>query len=203
MSRLWIESTVIRVPAVKAPRISGVRLALPGRHIADALAAARPDVVHLASPFVLGAWAIKPAVRLDVPVDAYLPADYVPFEAAKIDLHRRIGTPRQRHPDALRAPRRTELIDHELHALVDASGRAVHRQPIVLLAGHGQHIPYQPAETLAGVKALATLPSLPEMRAKLLGTIVAPATRLATVIRAPAGQLARVVNAYAQKGAAG
>ena len=39
---------------------------------------------------------------------------------------------------------------------------------------------------LAGVKALATLPSLPEMRAKLLGTIVAPATRLATVIRAPA-----------------
>jgi len=52
---------------------------------------------------------------------------------------------------------------------------------------------------LAGVKALATLPSLPEMRARLLGTIAAPATRLATVIRAPAAQLARVVNAYAQK----
>jgi large subunit ribosomal protein L10 len=52
---------------------------------------------------------------------------------------------------------------------------------------------------VAGVKALATLPSLPEMRAKLLGTIAAPATRLATVIRAPAAQLARVLSAYADK----
>jgi large subunit ribosomal protein L10 len=52
---------------------------------------------------------------------------------------------------------------------------------------------------LAGVKALATLPSLPEMRAKLLGTIVAPATRLASIINAPGGGLARVINAYAQK----
>ena len=52
---------------------------------------------------------------------------------------------------------------------------------------------------VAGVKALATLPSLPEMRAKLLGTIAAPATRLATVIRAPAAQLARVLSAHADK----
>lgn len=53
------------------------------------------------------------------------------------------------------------------------------------------------------VKALATLPSLPELRAKLLGTIAAPATRLATVIRAPAAQLARVVDAKAKKAAEG
>jgi large subunit ribosomal protein L10 len=53
---------------------------------------------------------------------------------------------------------------------------------------------------VAGVKALATLPSLSEMRAKLLGTIVAPATRLATIINAPGSGLARVVNAYAKKG---
>lgn len=52
---------------------------------------------------------------------------------------------------------------------------------------------------VAGVKALATLPSLPEMRARLLGTIAAPATRLATVIRAPAAQLARVLQAHADK----
>jgi large subunit ribosomal protein L10 len=51
------------------------------------------------------------------------------------------------------------------------------------------------------VKALATLPSLPELRAKLLGTIAAPATRLATVIRAPASQLARVIDAKAKKAA--
>lgn len=52
---------------------------------------------------------------------------------------------------------------------------------------------------VASVKALASLPSLPEMRAKLLGTIAAPATRLATVVRAPAGQLARVLHAHAEK----
>ncbi|HET7591310.1 MAG TPA: transcription-repair coupling factor [Solirubrobacterales bacterium] len=40
-------------------------------------------------------------VRLDVPVDAYLPAAYVPFEAAKIDIHRRIVAARE--PGQLRA----------------------------------------------------------------------------------------------------
>jgi large subunit ribosomal protein L10 len=50
-----------------------------------------------------------------------------------------------------------------------------------------------------GVKALATLPSLDELRAKLLGMISTPATRIAGVLQAPAGQLARVVGAYAQK----
>ena len=34
-------------------------------------------------------------VRLDVPVDAYLPATFVPFEAAKIDIHRRIVAARE------------------------------------------------------------------------------------------------------------
>src|SRR2546430_17646707 len=34
-------------------------------------------------------------LRFDVPVDASLPADYVPFEAAKIDLHRRIAAARE------------------------------------------------------------------------------------------------------------
>lgn len=53
------------------------------------------------------------------------------------------------------------------------------------------------------VKALATLPSLPEIRARLLGTIAAPATRLATVIGAPATQLARVIDAKAKKSAEG
>jgi large subunit ribosomal protein L10 len=51
-----------------------------------------------------------------------------------------------------------------------------------------------------GVKALASLPSLNELRAKLLGMIQTPATRIAGVVAAPAGQLARVLNAYATKG---
>ncbi len=50
-----------------------------------------------------------------------------------------------------------------------------------------------------GVKSLATLPSLDELRAKLLGLINAPATRVATVVAAPASQLARVFSAYAKK----
>lgn len=53
-----------------------------------------------------------------------------------------------------------------------------------------------------GVKALATLPSLDELRAQFVGLLQTPATRVAGVLQAPAGQLARVVNAYAQKGEA-
>jgi transcription-repair coupling factor (superfamily II helicase) len=47
-------------------------------------------------------------VRLDVPVDAYLPASFIPFEAAKIDVHRRIVAARE--PGQLRAIR-DELSD--------------------------------------------------------------------------------------------
>jgi large subunit ribosomal protein L10 len=53
-----------------------------------------------------------------------------------------------------------------------------------------------------GVRALATLPSLDELRAKLLGLLVAPATKLAQLSTAPAAKLARVVGAYAAKDAA-
>ena len=49
------------------------------------------------------------------------------------------------------------------------------------------------------VKALASLPSLNELRARLVGMIQTPATRIAGVVAAPAGQLARVMNAYATK----
>ena len=49
---------------------------------------------------------------------------------------------------------------------------------------------------LNGVKALAELPSLDELRAKLIGTILAPATKLAQLTTAPAAKLARVFAAY-------
>ncbi len=47
-----------------------------------------------------------------------------------------------------------------------------------------------------GVQALAKLPSLDELRAKLVGLVQAPATKVAGVLQAPAGQLARVFSAY-------
>jgi large subunit ribosomal protein L10 len=53
-----------------------------------------------------------------------------------------------------------------------------------------------------GVKALAALPSLDELRAKIVGLVQAPATKLAQLVNAPAGKLARVVGAYATKEAA-
>ncbi|MCO6186409.1 50S ribosomal protein L10 [Rhizobium sp. L1K21] len=50
-----------------------------------------------------------------------------------------------------------------------------------------------------GVKSLASLPSLDELRAKIVGMIQTPATRIAQVVNAPAGQLARVFSAYSKK----
>jgi len=46
------------------------------------------------------------------------------------------------------------------------------------------------------------MPSLDELRAKLVGLIQAPAQKLVGVTQAPAAQLARVFNAYATKDAA-
>ena len=53
-----------------------------------------------------------------------------------------------------------------------------------------------------GVKALASLPSLDELRGKIVGLLVAPATKLAQLANAPAAKVARVVQAYASKGQA-
>ena len=54
----------------------------------------------------------------------------------------------------------------------------------------------------AGVKALAELPSLDELRGKIVGLLQAPASKLARLMAAPGGQLARVIQAHASKDAA-
>ena len=54
----------------------------------------------------------------------------------------------------------------------------------------------------AAINQLATLPSLDELRAKILALLQTPATRIAGVLQAPASQLARVFSAYAKKDAA-
>lgn len=53
-----------------------------------------------------------------------------------------------------------------------------------------------------GIKALAKLPSLDELRGRLIGVLQAPAAQVARICAAPAGQLARVLAAYAEKDAA-
>ena len=55
---------------------------------------------------------------------------------------------------------------------------------------------------VAGIKALASLPSLDELRGKIVGLVNAPATKIAQVVNAPAAKLARVFGAYAAKDAA-
>ncbi|MGI9386299.1 MAG: 50S ribosomal protein L10, partial [Methyloligellaceae bacterium] len=55
---------------------------------------------------------------------------------------------------------------------------------------------------LDGVKSLASLPSLDELRGQLVGLLQAPAGKIARVLNAPAGQLARVLSAYSETGEA-
>lgn len=52
------------------------------------------------------------------------------------------------------------------------------------------------------VKALASLPSLDELRGKIVGMINTPATRIAGILQQPGGQVARVLSAHAEKGQA-
>jgi large subunit ribosomal protein L10 len=50
-----------------------------------------------------------------------------------------------------------------------------------------------------GVQALADLPSLDELRAKIIGLLNAPATKIARTIKEPGAKLARVIQAKASK----
>jgi large subunit ribosomal protein L10 len=54
----------------------------------------------------------------------------------------------------------------------------------------------------SSIRALASLPSLDQLRAKIIGLLQAPATKIAGVLQAPGAQLARVLAAYAAKDAA-
>ncbi len=73
---------VVRVPSVPAPGGQGFRVGLPSRRIQAALAGFRPDVVHLASPFVLGAEASRAARALGVPVVAVFQTHVAGFAKA-------------------------------------------------------------------------------------------------------------------------
>jgi len=68
-------------------------------------------------------------------------------------------------------------------------------EKLVLLGGMVGGTPL----TVAGVKALANMPSLDELRAKIVGILSTPAQRIASVLQAPAGQIARVLSAYSKE----
>ncbi|WP_425445741.1 glycosyltransferase family 4 protein [Umezawaea tangerina] len=70
---------VVRVPAVDLPRVSSLPVGVPTRKVLTALADFRPDVVHLASPFVLGARGLQAARRLGLPTVAVYQTDVAGF----------------------------------------------------------------------------------------------------------------------------
>jgi large subunit ribosomal protein L10 len=76
-----------------------------------------------------------------------------------------------------------------------ASGFADKNQKFVILGGAMGMTNLDPSR----VKALATMPSLDQLRATLAGMLKQPATRIASVVQAPGAQIARVLAAYADK----
>ncbi|MFJ2863226.1 glycosyltransferase family 4 protein [Kitasatospora sp. NPDC087314] len=70
---------VVRVPSVALPGYPDVRIAVPGRQVADAIELYRPHVVHLAGPFVLGAAGRSAAGRAGIPVVAVFQTDMAAY----------------------------------------------------------------------------------------------------------------------------
>jgi len=70
---------VVRLPAVDLPVVSSLPIGFPSRRVLHELAAFRPDVVHLASPFVVGARGLAAARRLGVPAVAVYQTDVAGF----------------------------------------------------------------------------------------------------------------------------
>ncbi len=100
--------------------------------------------------------------------------------------------------DFFKGPTAIAYSDDPVAAPKIAAEFAKDNENLVILGG-------MMGETLldkGGVMALAKLPSLNELRGKLVGMISTPATRIAVLTSAPASQLARVLDAYAQKGEA-
>ena len=105
------------------------------------------------------------------------------------------GTPSEGMKDLFKGQTLIAYADDPVAAPKVASEFAKTNDKLVIIGGA------MGATTLDadGVKALATMPSLDELRAKIVGMIQTPATRIAAVVNAPAGNLARVVGAYARK----
>jgi large subunit ribosomal protein L10 len=108
------------------------------------------------------------------------------------------GTPKASAADLFNGPTAIAYSADPIAAAKVAVAYAKEKEQFVVLGGlfGDQLLDKQ------GVTALATLPSLDELRGKIVGLIQAPATKIAGVVAAPGGQLARVINAYATKDAA-
>jgi large subunit ribosomal protein L10 len=114
---------------------------------------------------------------------------------AKIALE---GTEMASIADLLKGPTLLAYSQDPVVAAKVAVGFAKGYEKLVILGGAMG----KTALNAEAIRSLASLPSLDELRAKLIGLIQAPATQLAQLATAPAAKLARVVKAYAEKDAA-
>ncbi|MDH6448470.1 MULTISPECIES: glycosyltransferase family 1 protein [unclassified Streptomyces] len=112
---------VVRVPSLPLPGYPQVRVALPSRRVAAAIAEHRADVVHLASPFVLGVRGMAAAARLGIPAVAVYQTDLAGYartyvHAGEAAAWRRI---RSVHAaaDLTLAPSSASLHDLEAHGV--------------------------------------------------------------------------------------
>ncbi|MGX6739975.1 glycosyltransferase family 4 protein [Streptomyces xantholiticus] len=112
---------VVRVPSLPLPGYPQVRVALPSRRVAAAITAHRADIVHLASPFVLGVRGMAAAARLGLPVVAVYQTDLAGYArtyvgAGEGTAWRRIRAV-HRAADRTLAPSTAALRDLEEHGV--------------------------------------------------------------------------------------
>ena len=112
---------VIRIPSLPLPGYPQVRVALPSRRVAAAITEHRADIVHLASPFILGVRGMAAAARLGIPAVAVYQTDLAGYArtyvgAGEATAWRRI---RSVHAAADRtlAPSSAALGDLEAHGV--------------------------------------------------------------------------------------
>ncbi|MGW1067781.1 glycosyltransferase family 4 protein [Streptomyces aureus] len=112
---------VVRVPSIPLPGYPQVRVALPSRRVAAAITEHRADIVHLASPFILGVRGMAAASRLGIPAVAVYQTDLAGYartyiSAGEATAWRRI---RSVHAAADRtlAPSSAALGDLEAHGV--------------------------------------------------------------------------------------
>ncbi len=169
---------VVRVPSLPLPGYRQVRVALPGRRVAAAIAAHRADLVHLASPFVIGAHGLAAADRLGLPAVAVYQTDLGGYARAYLGMGESAAWHRLRSlhsaADRTLAPSTASMADLERHGVprvhlwprgVDAVRfHPAHRDESLrrelapggeVIAGYvGRLAPEKRVELLAGVSAL-------------------------------------------------
>ncbi len=116
------------------------------------------------------------------------------FKVTKNRLAKRALKDTQYEPlsDMFTGPTAIAFADDPVAVAKVIAAFAKDNEKLVMMGGaFGDHMLDQ-----SGIKQLATMPSLDELRGKIVALLNTPATRIAGVLQAPAGQLARVVGAY-------